>query len=83
MTGKTVWLDLISPSHPFLFSGLLDGLSDTTFRTTVRRKAETVDLAREAGFDFATLGRDFENVALRTCSDSVAYRGGTLLRTSL
>jgi len=68
MTGKPVWLDLISPSHPFLFSGLLDGLSDTTFRTTVRRKTETVDLAREAGFDFATLGRDFENVALRTAA---------------
>ena len=68
MTGNTVWLDLISPSHPFLFEGLFDGLPDTELRTTVRRKTETVDLAREAGFEFETLGRDFENVALRTAA---------------
>ncbi|WP_144920807.1 DUF354 domain-containing protein [Halorubrum salsamenti] len=68
MTRTNVWLDLISPSHPFLFQGLLDGLSDITFRTTVRKKTETVDLAREAGFDFETLGRDFESVTLRTAA---------------
>ncbi|MFC6873699.1 DUF354 domain-containing protein [Halobellus marinus] len=68
MTGTNVWLDLISPSHPFLFAGLLDGMSDITFRTTVRKKTETVDLAREGGFDFEILGRDFENVALRTAA---------------
>ena len=68
MTEVTAWLDLISPSHPFFFEGLLDDLGDVTFRTTVRRKTETVDLAREAGFEFETLGRDFENVALRTAA---------------
>lgn len=68
MTGTDVWLDLISPSHPFLFRGLLDGLPDITLRTTVRRKTETIDLAREAGFDFETVGRDFESVALRTAA---------------
>ncbi|GAA0525096.1 hypothetical protein SAMN04488066_102275 [Halorubrum aquaticum] len=68
MTEVTAWLDLISPSHPFFFAGLLDDMEDVTLRTTVRRKTETVDLAREAGFDFQTMGRDFENVALRTAA---------------
>lgn len=68
MTGNTVWLDLISPSHPFLFEGLFEDLPDVSLRTTVRNKTETVDLAREAGFEFETLGRDFENVALRTAA---------------
>ena len=68
MTEVTAWLDLISPSHPFFFAGLLDDLEGVTFRTTVRRKTETVDLAREEGFEFRTLGRDFENVALRTAA---------------
>ena len=68
MTETSVWLDLISPSHPFLFEGIVEDLSDAGMLTTVRRKTETVDLAREAGFEFETLGRDFENVALRTAA---------------
>ncbi len=68
MTGSTAWLDLISPSHPFFFRGLLEGLSDVTLRTTVRRKTETAALAQEAGYEFELLGRDFENVALRTAA---------------
>lgn len=68
MSGRTAWLDLISPSHPFFFRGLLEGTSDVDFRTTVRRKTETADLARECGFDFELLGRDFDNVALRTAA---------------
>lgn len=68
MTETSVWLDLISPSHPFLFAGLLDHMADIRFRTTVRKKTETADLAREVGFDFDLLGRDFENVTLRTAA---------------
>lgn len=68
MTDTSVWLDLISPSHPFLFEGVLEDLTNVTTLTTVRRKTETVDLAREAGFEFETLGRDFENIALRTAA---------------
>ncbi|WP_418285029.1 DUF354 domain-containing protein [Halorubrum sp. DTA46] len=68
MNGTTAWLDLISPSHPFFFRGLLEGMSDIAFRTTVRRKTETMALARESGFDFEPLGRDFDNVALRTAA---------------
>ena len=66
MNKTTAWLDLASPSHPFFFDGLLDGIPDLDLRTTVRNKTETVDLAREAGFDFDVVGRDFDNVALRT-----------------
>jgi len=68
MTDTSVWLDLISPSHPFLFEGVVGDFSNVRKLTTVRRKTETVELAREAGFEFETLGRDFDNVALRTAA---------------
>ena len=62
----TVWLDLVSPSHPLFFEGLFSTLSEVDLRTTVRDKTETVDLADQAGFEFDVLGRDFDTVALRT-----------------
>lgn len=66
MTGRRVaWVDLASPSHPFLFDALTAGLSDCRTTTTVREKTETVDLAREAGFDFGVRGRDFDHPHLR------------------
>lgn len=66
MKATTAWLDLASPSHPLFFAGLLSDISDVRFRTSVRRKTETAELAREAGFEFEMVGRDFDNVALRT-----------------
>lgn len=65
--GRTqvVWLDLVSPSHPFFFAGLLSALSGLSVKPTVREKTETVALSREAGFDHTVVGRDFENPALR------------------
>lgn len=60
----TVWLDLASPSHPFLFDGLLSGLNVET-RTTVRRKTETVELAESLEMDARVLGRDFDHEHLR------------------
>jgi len=66
MKKRTAWLDLASPSHPLFFQGLLSDVTDVRFRTSVRRKTETIELAREAGFEFGVLGRDFDNVALRT-----------------
>ncbi|EMA63705.1 hypothetical protein C469_02581 [Halorubrum lipolyticum DSM 21995] len=59
-------MDLASPSHPLFFEGLLADITDVRFRTSVRRKTETAALAREAGFEFELVGRDFDNVALRT-----------------
>ena len=61
----TAWVDLVSPSHPFLFEGLLSSFPDLDLKTTVREKTETVDLAAEAGFDFEVRGRDFDNPQLR------------------
>lgn len=61
----TAWVDLVSPSHPFFFKALLDGLPDVKVKTTVRKKTETVDLAETVGFDFEVVGRDFDNTLLR------------------
>ena len=59
------WVDLVSPSHPFFFKGLLSALSGVAVEPTVRNKTETVALSRERGFDHTVLGRDFESPQLR------------------
>ncbi|MFW6045958.1 MAG: DUF354 domain-containing protein [Natronomonas sp.] len=64
--STTAWLDLASPSHPFFFRGLIDQIYGVEFETTVRRKTETIDLARQTGFEFDVIGRDFDNTLLRT-----------------
>lgn len=58
------WVDLASPSHPFLFAALLRDL-DIDATVTVREKTETVDLASTVGFEAEVLGRDFDNPTLR------------------
>ncbi|WP_137287832.1 DUF354 domain-containing protein [Halorussus salinisoli] len=63
--STTAWVDLVSPSHPFLFEGLLSSLPDLRVKTTVREKTETVSLADEVGFDFEVRGRDFDDPTLR------------------
>lgn len=60
-----VWVDLASPSHPFFFKALTDTLSNVGTEVTVREKTETVPLAEEVGFDFETIGKDYENPTLR------------------
>ena len=62
---QTAWIDLVSPSHPFFFRGLVDSLNDVRTAVTVREKTETVDFAGETGFDYTVLGRDFDNTLLR------------------
>jgi predicted glycosyltransferase len=64
LEGVTGWLDLASPSHPFLFGALVDHLPVET-TVTVREKTETVDLAESVGLDASVVGRDFDNVLLR------------------
>ena len=59
------WVDLVSPSHPFFFRALVDGLDPMATTVTVRKKTETVPLAREVGFDVQTVGRDFGNPTVR------------------
>ena len=63
--APTAWIDLVSPSHPFFFGALADGLAGVATETTVREKTETVDLAAELGFDYRIRGRDFDNTLLR------------------
>ena len=60
-----VWVDLASPCHPFFFKSLTDSLPNVRTTVTVREKTETVPLARDLGFDFRTVGKDYENPTLR------------------
>ena len=60
-----VWIDLVSPSHPFFFGGLLAALSGVSVAPTVRDKTETVALSRGVGFDYTVLGRDFDSPRMR------------------
>ena len=64
-TPARVWIDLVSPSHPFFFDGLVGGLENVSVTTTVREKTETVSLAREVGFEHQVVGRDFDNALIR------------------
>lgn len=59
------WVDLVSPSHPFFFATLFDNLPSVELKTTVRKKTETVELARKEGFNSEIIGRDFDNSFLR------------------
>lgn len=59
------WVDLASPSHPFLFRGLVNRIPDYSISVTTRNKTETVKLADEAGFTHKTIGRDYKNTFLR------------------
>jgi predicted glycosyltransferase len=63
--GRRVWIDLASPSHPFFFKAIADGMGRPTV-VTAREKTETVPLAKEAGFDFTVRGKDYDNKWLRT-----------------
>jgi predicted glycosyltransferase len=65
LSGVTAWIDLASPSHPFFFDGLTGALDGLDSSVTVRDKTETVPLAREVGFQFRTVGKDYENVHFR------------------
>ncbi|WP_254547454.1 DUF354 domain-containing protein [Halomarina pelagica] len=65
LAQPTVWIDLASPSHPFFFKAIADGLDLPTV-VTAREKTETVPLAREAGFDCSVVGKDFDNQLART-----------------
>lgn len=60
-----VWVDLVSPSHPFFFAALLENLPNVNTETTVRNKTETANLARQCGFDFKVVGRDFHHRPLK------------------
>ncbi|MFC6784604.1 DUF354 domain-containing protein [Halobaculum halobium] len=60
-----VWVDLASPSHPFFFKALTDAVPDIRTTVTARNKTQTVSLAREVGFEFRTVGRDYEQSVLR------------------
>ncbi len=60
-----MWVDLASPSHPFFFKALTDAIPDIRTTVTVRDKTQTVSLAREVGFRFRTVGRDYEPSLLR------------------
>ena len=63
--SHTAWVDLASPSHPFFFSALLDGVDAVDVTATVRKKTETVELARNCGLEPEVVGRDFDNPVLR------------------
>jgi predicted glycosyltransferase len=60
-----VWVDLVSPSHPFLFRSLINAMDGVDPAVTTRKKTETVSLAHEMGFDSTTVGQDFDNATLR------------------
>ena len=72
----SVWVDLVSPSHPFFFDAVTDQLTDTSLQVTVREKTETVPLAHKVGFDYTVVGQDFDNPLLRKLG--IPLRAGQL-----
>ncbi len=67
-TGRrrpSVWVDLVSPSHPFFFDALLKRLPDVDVTATARQKTETVTIANSLGIRPRVVGQDLQHPALR------------------
>lgn len=60
-----VWIDLLSSPDVLFFEGLVDGLDGTQTAITVREKGQTVPLTQMIGFDYDSIGRDFDNTFVR------------------
>ena len=64
-TQQSIWIDLINPSDPLLFRGIMESLDTVQTAVTARHKTETAQLSADVGFDHTVVGRDFENLLLR------------------
>lgn len=74
-----IWIDIINPSHALFFNSVLRELSDYNVITTVRDRAETVELCKSFGIDGRVVGTDDINpfkkvlsVATRTLNLAVS-----------
>jgi len=59
-SGNTrVWVDIITPPQVHFFHSLLDTYTECDIYTTVRKKAETVELYKQYGSQYKTIGKDY------------------------
>ena len=69
--NKTIWIDLLNPSHPIFFHALLQSLQPFyTFQITSRNRAETVELARQFHMNPQVIG-DFSHQTLLKTSGTI------------
>jgi len=58
---------MINPSHPLFFRSILDTLSESNeIRVTVRKRGETIHLARQFGIKGTAIGKDYEEPVKKT-----------------
>jgi uncharacterized protein len=70
---KKIWIDILNPSHPLFFKGLvLELQQDYIFFITMRARGETVKLAREFGLRGEVIGKDYEDPLKKM--NSMLYR---------
>lgn len=69
---KTLWIDLINPSHSLFFASLLRDFQDFHQTITFRDRAETVELARLLGLEGTVVGRDYRDSTKKTIN--MVYR---------
>ena len=66
---KTLWIDLINPSHPLFFKPIIKELSkNCNIETTIRERGETAKLAKNLSISGKIIGRDHENPFRKTLS---------------
>jgi len=66
---KTVWIDIINPSHPLFFNSIINDLSkDNEIEITLRNRGETIKLAKQLLINGKIIGSDYENPIQKTLS---------------
>src|SRR5659263_687990 len=65
---KKIWIDLINPSNVLYFNSFFRDLSDYQIVTTIRDRAETVELARSFGIEGQIIGTDYTNLVKKSAN---------------
>jgi predicted glycosyltransferase len=58
-TTDKIWVDIITPSDVHFFNSILKDFEKTNLYITIRKKAETIDLANHYQISYNIIGRDY------------------------
>jgi predicted glycosyltransferase len=65
--NEKIWVDIVNPSHSLFFRPLVSELKNNyDIFITFRDRAETTDLAEQFGLKGQVIGREYENLVMKT-----------------
>ncbi len=66
---KTIWIDIINPSHPLFFRCLIPDLEKSHETViSIRKRGETAELAKQFGISGKIIGSDYEHPLKKTAA---------------